>query len=358
MVRQQVLGAALDIMTGGLQIADAEEKKAASAITQKIWGAEVQGAIKDLVQKERLNIARKQADGKPVFVTVSIKLLFTDRIFDGFSKLAPKVTLTDTDESKDSKVPSSHDVISGSTEYIRYVYVSLELRDVELSNVERLRIRVARLKDLIKNEESLSSGPSKVHREELAKAQWDLRSAELAEMKEKGEKRRAEEQRKKEEEERRKALAGMAPAQTPPPAATPKPADQLPKPSGPRKDDQIATKDNPELAKLLGPPQPMTEPERVNYLAKVVEERKAKLLADAEAIKKSTANDKSQVTKAHQAAVESWIGAFRYGLKVWKEHSEKPGGVGWESLKGWDGIKRLLFLDQWVDQEGRNALMR
>jgi hypothetical protein len=126
-------------------MAKAEHERAVAQISARVESAETQQWIADLVEKQRLEIARKQYRGGQVYATVSMKLAFTNDVLDQLSLTGLK--LSDKDESNMMSSVMSHGAILGDTGSVWWVDVSLPLPQVELSKSEAIKFHLEMMEE-------------------------------------------------------------------------------------------------------------------------------------------------------------------------------------------------------------------
>ena len=140
-------------------IAKAEAERASKLITARIESLEVQGRVSDLIEKERLAIARCQIRGTDAYVTVSLTLTFTNDVLNGLS--LSRLAISDVDESRILISIMSHDPVFQTEEKVWYVDASLIIDQVPLSESEGIKLRLEKL-------EETAATPASMRAEEIA----------------------------------------------------------------------------------------------------------------------------------------------------------------------------------------------
>jgi hypothetical protein len=122
-----------------------------------------------LVDNNRLRIARRQRRGRPVYVTVSLKLVFTNGIQDRLLTSDPK--LTDSDTSRPLEViRMSDEPLFGQQTSVGWMTVSVPVEQVETSRSEQIGFQ---LEDLArKNTLGPDAEPVRQQRNRLLNERW------------------------------------------------------------------------------------------------------------------------------------------------------------------------------------------
>jgi hypothetical protein len=131
--------AVLDMLNRA-QMSKAESERAMKWMEQTTNAPATSAKIANLVQQQRISIARRQFMGQTVYASLSMKLAFTNDVID--SAVLSDISITDTDESSFTSSVMSHEPIFGVEGKVWYVHVSLPLDQVEISEVERAQLEL------------------------------------------------------------------------------------------------------------------------------------------------------------------------------------------------------------------------
>ncbi|WP_290439830.1 DUF4157 domain-containing protein [Streptomyces sp. JHA26] len=145
-------------------LAQKDAKYVPERIDRALVDPEVQSRIDDFMDRRRLSISRAQRNGKTMFLTVDIKLVFTNGIQDGLYVRDP--LLTEKDVSKWSPpLRMSDEPLVGAETTVGWVTQSLRLQTVEMSRSEELGIQIdelqARARDMAADKKGGGSGETR-----------------------------------------------------------------------------------------------------------------------------------------------------------------------------------------------------
>ncbi|MFD9460412.1 DUF4157 domain-containing protein [Streptomyces sp. NPDC060027] len=102
---------------------------------------ELNSKADDLIAQNRLSIARAQRQSKKVYLTISLKLVFTNGIQDSLFIRDPVLTYTDETEWS-SPIRMSDEPLAGAETTVGRVTQSVQLRRMEVSRSEELGFRI------------------------------------------------------------------------------------------------------------------------------------------------------------------------------------------------------------------------
>jgi len=214
-------------MANRSSMAKEESERAMNLIGARVNSPDLQRDISELIEKQRLEIARRQHRGENVYVTISMTLSFTNDVLNQLS--LSRLEVANADESSISRTVMSHDLLQNENS-MWWVKVSLPLGVVEVSRSEAIQFRLEELEELgnvpasmdlesaarLSDERNrlLEEQPKARQEEERAKAEEVRKPRVLADPG-----KRAEQQR--ELVERANQRAAQHPAPSPAPAAGP-----------------------------------------------------------------------------------------------------------------------------------------
>ena len=154
-------------------MAKEESARAMGIIETKVAGAAAQ--VDELVERNRLDIARDQARGKPTYVTVFLNAYFTNDVLDKME--VSLLRLANTDESSFMSSVMSHEPLFGTEGKVWYVRVAIPVPPIALSASEAIKVRL----DVLNERASAAGGLTPEQVTERAQLQHDLPLAEKAE---------------------------------------------------------------------------------------------------------------------------------------------------------------------------------
>jgi hypothetical protein len=216
-------------MLNRYQMAEEERKGALAKIEKLLKSPDVQRRAEELIDHERLDVARKRLRGKESYLSISLHGSFTNDVLNDLH--VSRIQITDTDISAFSSVVMSHEPITQSEDKEWFIDTSVPVPAIELTKVERIQLNVELLgeradaeKDpdaatsLRDQRQALEQDLAQAKKEEAAEKQAEVRRAAVIADK----KKRAQQQG--EIADRLNALNKQSPAgdsATPPAAATP-----------------------------------------------------------------------------------------------------------------------------------------
>lgn len=143
------------------QMAKEQSERAAALIDRTVESASTQATIHALVEQQRLDIARKQHRGIPLYAKITLTAYFTNDVLDALR--IDGVDITDVSENFVNPVVMGHGAIIGSEEKEWWVNVSVPLGPVELSRTEEAAIA-------LEIAEEVGQAPVSLNEEALAEA--------------------------------------------------------------------------------------------------------------------------------------------------------------------------------------------
>jgi Domain of unknown function (DUF4157) len=121
-------------------MAKEEAERAHRQMVEKLESPEIGGKVSDLIEKQRLDIARKQYRGRTVYATVKLKLTFVNGVLDDFSVRI--IALGGVNDNSFMSAVMSHDPIIGIETKVWWVTSSAPVPPVPLSESEDRRLRI------------------------------------------------------------------------------------------------------------------------------------------------------------------------------------------------------------------------
>jgi hypothetical protein len=136
---------ALDMINRS-SMAKEESERAMKVISARVNSPDLQRDISELIEKQRLDIARRQHRGENVYVTISLTLSFTKEVLNQLS--LSRLEVSTADESSITSSVMSHDPILGAEHSMWWVRVSLPVGVVEVARSEAIKFRLEELEEL------------------------------------------------------------------------------------------------------------------------------------------------------------------------------------------------------------------